>query len=625
MQNNQSNEAVDKMMSTFITLALNTSDPLECCQRLRKIMPQFEPDFFAQPGQDLMVFWFAFQMWNNFPHPKNDFKPIKIEPPKRNLPCYCGSGKKYKHCCVGVPYSSKIPKDVFWPFFAEQLPDTSIFQAAKQFQLPMIALEIFAANYLENDEPQKAVKLLKPYFADKGKHLNSQSSGLVDICCDAFDRHYASDKNKLDMLQGLIHHASKIVKSEALQRLASITMDNKDVKGALNLLYQAIKVNPSDLSSSVLEIQFLVVDKQIDHAKQRASFWLAKVQRSVHGFEKIEDFLQLAKKDPQAAIIGFFNQDEEDQRSVLLLSLLKKQADLTEDAFRLENMGEEADSKQTLLRLEESASLDELVEEWIEVSPLSRHMMAGMPQADNLWDDPDEVEWLEFLMQNPAALNSVQVLNGILEILAQHPSRMFPVSPVLQQVQAIAEKVVKRLQQKLESQPADSALTWMFRENRPIISILTHLIHLQPNETDKQPWLELYLRLNPNDNHGLRCLLINQRIRQQDYHQALELSDSYPDDGMLDMLMGTALCHYILADESKAKALLLEMLDNRPHVIPALIRDKVSKPKLDSFGVSYGGKDEAWLYRAEMRDVWKTTPGALDWLKKVHKQIDYSR
>ena len=36
-------------------------------------------------------------------------------------------------------------------------------------------------------------------------------------------------------------------------------------------------------------------------------------------------------------------------------------------------------------------------------------------------------------------------------------------------------------------------------------------------------------------------------------------------------------------------------------------------------GVKYGGDDQAWYYREEMRDVWLQTPGVLEWLKNAEK------
>jgi len=39
-------------------------------------------------------------------------------------------------------------------------------------------------------------------------------------------------------------------------------------------------------------------------------------------------------------------------------------------------------------------------------------------------------------------------------------------------------------------------------------------------------------------------------------------------------------------------------------------------------GVTFGGDDQAWIYRDEMRGVWLKTPGAIDWLKRTAKQIN---
>ena len=54
-----------------------------------------------------------------------------------------------------------------------------------------------------------------------------------------------------------------------------------------------------------------------------------------------------------------------------------------------------------------------------------------------------------------------------------------------------------------------------------------------------------------------------------------------------------------------------------PRVATFLLPGRVRKPKLSDMGVSLDGDDRAWLYRNAMRDVWKRTPGALEWAKQV--------
>ena len=53
-----------------------------------------------------------------------------------------------------------------------------------------------------------------------------------------------------------------------------------------------------------------------------------------------------------------------------------------------------------------------------------------------------------------------------------------------------------------------------------------------------------------------------------------------------------------------------------------LTANRVRKPKLDPMGVNFGGDDQAWLYREEMRDLWLKTPSAIDWLTQTAKQIN---
>ena len=43
---------------------------------------------------------FARALWNRFPKPDNRFRPRPSPPPARNDPCPCGSGAKYKQCCL---------------------------------------------------------------------------------------------------------------------------------------------------------------------------------------------------------------------------------------------------------------------------------------------------------------------------------------------------------------------------------------------------------------------------------------------------------------------------------------------------------------------------------------------
>ncbi len=40
----------------------------------------------------------------NYKFKKNSDTVVKVRKTKRNEPCPCGSGKKFKHCCLDMKY-----------------------------------------------------------------------------------------------------------------------------------------------------------------------------------------------------------------------------------------------------------------------------------------------------------------------------------------------------------------------------------------------------------------------------------------------------------------------------------------------------------------------------------------
>jgi hypothetical protein len=62
----------------------------------------------------------------------------------------------------------------------------------------------------------------------------------------------------------------------------------------------------------------------------------------------------------------------------------------------------------------------------------------------------------------------------------------------------------------------------------------------------------------------------------------------------------------------------LEFLGKIPRY---LIAKRIKKPKLNPDGIMFGGDDQAWNYREEMRDDWLETHGALEWLKNAEKVL----
>lgn len=57
----------------------------------------------------------AQKIWISVPLSSKHFKPGAWPLPKRNEPCMCGSGRKYKQCCAHVPLPPFFEPNMAWP------------------------------------------------------------------------------------------------------------------------------------------------------------------------------------------------------------------------------------------------------------------------------------------------------------------------------------------------------------------------------------------------------------------------------------------------------------------------------------------------------------------------------
>jgi len=156
-------------------------------------------------------------------------------------------------------------------------------------------------------------------------------------------------------------------------------------------------------------------------------------------------------------------------------------------------------------------------------------------------------------------------------------------------------------------------------ENRPGLRLLVNRIYqLMENEEVNQylSLLEYYIQLNPTDNHGFRADLMTIYLRQKNDDKALSLIQTYPDDIFPEILYGHVLILFRNGQLEPARQALKKATKSLPLVADYLIKNRVKKPELNNMGIRHGGEDQAWIYREEIRDLWKATPGCISWLKK---------
>jgi tetratricopeptide (TPR) repeat protein len=159
---------------------------------------------------------------------------------------------------------------------------------------------------------------------------------------------------------------------------------------------------------------------------------------------------------------------------------------------------------------------------------------------------------------------------------------------------------------------------WGFLETRPYMRARhgLALTMLQLGEEDAaREHFRAMLKLNPNDNQGIRYLLLASLLRHDDITGAKALLASYADEWSAQWLYTRALIAYREGDAAKAATLKLvkEALSANEHV-PAILAG-TRPPVLTQTGyITMGGPDEATDYVREFGQAWKNTSGSIAWL-----------
>ncbi len=630
-------EEMSMVLEIATRLILDEKPFDEFLQWGRHSLPDLAHGMFAEyppEERDRIAYWMTIQLWNVAPLPANNYKPRPVPSPGRNTPCPCGSGKKYKQCCAGLQHLEPLPGEVYWPTIARVLPKTEITRQSKSKQFPISAIAIMAQYFFDQHDHAQVIKMLDPQFEGTARRIDKKVAGLLDMLCDSYDMHYNSNKKKLALLQRMRQHNERIIRAEALQRIASIEHDRGNRDAAFDALNEAIRVDPGNPSHPLLELTLLLAEDRIEQARQRAAFWYRKWRQQEYDYPDLVEILRLAQTDPRAALQESLSGDPDDDRIRRLQSWadestsvpmtrytiqLFDENDMFEDEPDEDNdTGRREDPLRNAVSLQPPDKIARIEARWEEVVPVDKpfSVHSGAPGSEEVWPDPDDDEWIEFLVRQPQAINSLEILDDLVNLVADHPfhDTLFSLLDGLQPLLDRAEALIRNV-----AIPDDKNLPWIMPENRPALRLLVNCINqadFHRGQEEMERLLRLYLRLNPEDNHGYRALLINHYLRSGQNAQALSLAKSYPDDMLPDTLYGHVLASYRLGSLEQAAEALAAAVDILPLVPGYLVKKRIARPKLNQHGVSYGGKDQAWIYREEMRDCWLETPDCLKWLKQ---------
>lgn len=578
-------------------------------------------------------------VWNATPQPAHGYRPTPMTPPAADAPCPCGSGTRHGDCCGDLDDVPALSTELIWELLLDELGERSVQDALACDAIPRPLLAKIADRWLEQeDRPGRAVALLEPVFAGPLGDLGPEFEPAFDVLCDAYDRldHW---RKKQSFLDRLCEEGSRALKVAAWQRRSTIHIDEGDFARAEAAFAAALRSDPDNPSTALLEITLLAAQHKDAVARERARFWLHRLRRA--GFEEqgFMDFLASAMQDPQEALVDSHSDaldpvlvDLHDWVAVASARPLPdyrtvavKPASERRPAGQLA-LFEETDGggprrSLTVLGLPAELQAPQRVRRvetlWHALFPALKPYSTQLilHEDDAVWLRP---EWTDYLLGHPEAADSLDVLDDLATALYEHPESTLPwiahalLRPLLERAWSI---VVQAL-------PANSAhyIPWSRERNRPALRLLFRRYLCQMDEGEPQGGahtLETLLRLNPQDNHGVRAELMNHYLRDGEDAKALALAHRFPDDVLVDLAYGEVLALYRLGEQERARAALRTAARRLPRIPHYLTRKRVKQPRLSPLGTTPGGEDQAWMYREAMRDVWESEPGLLRWLKRV--------
>ncbi|MBU1471314.1 MAG: tetratricopeptide repeat protein [candidate division Zixibacteria bacterium] len=158
---------------------------------------------------------------------------------------------------------------------------------------------------------------------------------------------------------------------------------------------------------------------------------------------------------------------------------------------------------------------------------------------------------------------------------------------------------------------------WGLTETRPYMRARAGLAQSLWEAGQREEAVDHYsdlLRLNPNDNQGIRALLMPCLIELGRDEDAEKLFKQYDGDCTAFWMYSRALLDFRMhGDSAIADKSLKAALGENQHVPPYLLgRKKLPRTLPGHYG--FGDDNEAVLYVHENWAVWKATPGAMKWL-----------
>ncbi len=551
-------------------------------------------------------------IYNAMPLPEAGFQARRIPEPGRNDPCSCGSGEKYKRCCLPLKGFLELSEYNMLRHVLDALLRKR-FAELPASRVDVLAVYDTARQWHEEGEHARAVALLEPWFTGDGT-LPGKLDPLFDMLMDCYLA-LGNERKRERLLAATLERGDRALRAAALQRRAAMLADRGDFERAWESFREAQRGDPDNVNHATLEITLLMSRGEIAQVRERARFWIARLERRREPeLAEMIGWLRAVQADPDKAMADTARQNVPglDRLAALLAA-----APAPEACYEIIDHG---DAGRVLEPKQKLASVEA---RWRKVFPQIKPALNATQHGETpMWEAPEA--WLGFLEGQPLVWSSIDVVDDLAMAVEALPAMGIDsaiLDPLLERGAALVKANLNA------AASAGGTLQWGWLENRPALRVLAHRAYRALHAAERGGGLERFialaeemLELNPEDHHFLRAPLTRAYLLNDEPAKVIALMERFPED-FCGPTLNRILALVRLGHRGEALACLMDAA--RPHrvAIEMLLADAPRRPSKDgAFGVTIGGKEEAWDYRAAHRELW-AREGALEWLREAWREV----
>jgi tetratricopeptide (TPR) repeat protein len=166
---------------------------------------------------------------------------------------------------------------------------------------------------------------------------------------------------------------------------------------------------------------------------------------------------------------------------------------------------------------------------------------------------------------------------------------------------------------------------WGFHETRPYMRACQGLAEAFVDAGQTSDAIEQYremLRLNPNDNQGVRYEIVPVLLEQDRDAEAIEVLKEYPEDSALWLHLEALVEFRRTGRSAAAKKSLRTAFKSNEHVLELL---QSNEPPLMPDSYALGSPEEAAICIQELQTVWEETEGFVEWMLQEYFAWEHDR